>query len=267
MKRTAIIAVSAVLISGASSAVAQDVLPRPLGPMESFRFTSGSGVGASWGSVQIGPYHGVMTSDPTQPQVTLYCVDFAHTIHNNQTWNANITTLEGTDFGNTRANDVAKYKKAAFLSSLFDSYSDYVGVSYGSGTFGNKKQVWSGLHAAIWTIMTPGFGNPWDPFLPDGQWVTDKNLADAMAAPFLALADAAMRNNYAGTGMDFGEWSVVSDKCIGTTVATTACPQVGGVQEYLVHTVVPEPETVVLMMTGLLALAVGAFKFRMLDTG
>ncbi len=252
MKRIAIFAVSAALTLAVQPAVSQDVLPRSLGPMESFRFTAGSGVGASWGNVQIGPYHGVMTSDPTQPQVTLYCVDFAHSIHKDQTWNANITNLAGGSFTDTRVSDVEQYKKAAFLSSLFESYSDYVGVTYGAGNFADQKEVWSGLHAAIWTIMTPGFGN---------------TLADQMAAPFLALANAAMQSNYAGTGMNFTEWSVVSDKCNGTTVATTACPQVGGVQEYLVHTVVPEPETVVLMMTGLFALAVGALKFRVLDTG
>ncbi len=262
MKRTAVFAVSAALMLAVQPAAAQDVLPRPLGPMESFLFSRGSGVKASWGNVHVGPYQGVvasmMISDPTQPQITLYCVDFAHSIHKDQTWNANITNLAGGSFTNTRMSDVSKYKKAAFLASLYDSYADFANNTTfeSTGLFTDQATVWSGIQAAIWATLTPGFGTA---SLEPGAWV--------YADPFVALANAAMQNNYAGTGMNFSEWSVVSDKCNDAAYAETHVCQIGGVQEYLVHTVVPEPETVFLMMTGLLAVAVGALKFRVLDTG
>lgn len=146
-----------------------------------------------------------------------------------------------------------KYRQAAFLAAMFDSYADFGALGFdtdGDGdvdddddeTFGSfmggdlKRNAWSGIHAAIWIIMTPGF--------PTSFSGIDDLLAVAMAMPFLDMATDAAKNGFGD--FDFSEWSVFTDKA--------ADGHNFGKQEYLVRTVVPEPETVVLLLSGLVVL-------------
>jgi hypothetical protein len=71
MKRFAIVFTLASLAFAAQPAAAQDTID----PQETYDFIGGSGVGASWGGAQVGPYRGTLLSDPTTPSITLYCVD------------------------------------------------------------------------------------------------------------------------------------------------------------------------------------------------
>lgn len=187
--------------------------------MEQFRFDSGSGVGAKWGRVQIGPYHGTLLSDSTTPSLTLYCVDFVHGIGGGNLVDVNTVNLgnDDADLSTTRLkNDpdlnggvpidsrLMQYRQAAFLAAMFDSYADLGGFAFDSNqdgvedaTFGSfmpnpygnvdlRRNVWSGLHAAIWSLMTPGF--PEGPLAGHASLIEDVNLALGMAQAFLDVA-------------------------------------------------------------------------------
>ena len=251
MRRFIGIALLAVLVLAPQQIQAQDLIGRDLAAQEDLKFIAGSGVGASFDNVQVGPYTGDITSgSPTLPGITLYCVDFANGITLNHTWTADVTGIGsgasdaavGGTMGNTRLGNntgsLNKYRQAAFLASLFSSYTTYMNnaaFTYsGSTQYTSKKAVYSGIHGAIWSIMTAGY--------PTGA-VNDAALATAMSSTFIGLANTALAANFAGYSMDFDNWSVMTD---------VVNP---GVQEYLVQTsVVPEPETYVLMFSGLILL-------------
>ncbi len=248
MRRSLHSVLLAVLILAPTSLLAQDVLPRPFASQEHLKLTGvGDGVVASWAGVYIGPYDGKITSgDPTIPQLSLYCVDYAHDVRTGDNWDVNVTNIGGAgpDLSNTFANDLTKYREAAFLASLFSSWNSYTGLTYGSGTsFGTKSAVYSGIHAAIWRIMAEGTSQAF----PYGFSGLNADLAQAMSEPFYGMANSAASAKFSGTGMTFNEWSVLSD--VNGNVRDAG-------QEYLVRTttVTPEPETYVLLLTGLLML-------------
>ena len=72
---------------------------------------------------------------PTTPAFSIYCVDYRH--HAIDQW-VNVSALGG-DLSQTRLNDYTKYQKAAYLASLFDTYS---------------TSQWGYIHAAIWYITS-----------------------------------------------------------------------------------------------------------------
>jgi len=264
MRRSLHAVALAALILAPTSILAQDVLPRPLGSTEHLNLTGvGDGVVASWASVYIGPYGGAITSgDPTIPQLTLYCVDYAHDVRVGDNWDVNVSNIGGTgpSLSNTYASlagltdpvPLTRYREAAFLASLFDSWSGYTGLTYGttSSAFGTKQAVYSGIHAAIWRIMSEG-GSPAFPYGFSGL---NADLAYSMSQPFYSMATAAAKDGFSGSGMSFDDWYVLSD--VRGNVD-------GAGQEYLVRatTVTPEPATWALLLTGLLALW-GVSRFR-----
>lgn len=154
-----------------------------------------------------------------------------------------------------------KYRQAAFLAAMFDSYADFGALGFdtdGDGdvdddddeTFGSfmggdlKRNAWSGIHAAIWIIMTPGFPADASQLGAHASFIDDIGLAFGMAIPFLDMAQEAADGGF--TGFDFSQWSVFTDK--------NADGHSYGKQEYLVRTVVPEPATVILLLSGLVVL-------------
>lgn len=229
--RRLILSVAAAFVALAPS----QLVAQTLDPVEQVRLTGvGDGVVATWDNVYIGPYEGVLLSDPTQPALTLFCVDFAHGVSVGNTWYVNVTGLSGSpDLSETRLSSeystdpvasVVRYRQAAFLASLFATNTG--------------RSNYSGIHAAIWRIMTPGFPN-----LPG---VNSPSTALSLAQPWLAMAEQAADDGF--TGMNWAEWRVLSD--------VSADGHNGGKQEYLtrVAVVTPEPETWALMITGLLVL-------------
>jgi hypothetical protein len=195
-------------------------------------------------SYYVSPYRGQFLSEPGQPTVDIWCVDFAHEVHTGQMWNANFTNMGSGDFSNTYgvrfrgwSNGIAeeRYKAAAWLAS-----QTIVPPSPAA-----NKPTWPELQAAIWGLMgqTEG-GSPMGFDLAD---VTDGSIR-TNAADWMNQAVAASQ---AGD-VNGSEWTVISD-VNGSSNAT---------QEFIArYNVVPEPATILLLATGLAAVA-GLVYFR-----
>jgi hypothetical protein len=179
--------------------------------------------------VYVGPYRGTLISEPGSPMIDLYCVDYYNSIRFGQTYTANVSNLAGslanTRWGQTFSNPAdarMRYQMAAWLSTQFASHTS------------NNNAAWGGIHAAIWNIFTPGAGG-WS--------------AVAAAQPWLLLA----RQNYAS--IDLRGWAAVTDvRTVGGR---------GGVQEFLTPVnVTPEPATMLMLGTGLVALVGAMYRRR-----
>ncbi|MEX2465696.1 MAG: PEP-CTERM sorting domain-containing protein [Gemmatimonadota bacterium] len=183
----------------------------------------------------VGPYVGeFQTGGVTSPRFSLICVDFDHYAGDQE---VDVTGLGSgqTDagLGATRLGDasgsLSTYRQAAYLGSLMDSWADH-------GP--DRPTVFSGLHAAIWTLMT-------------GRDIggSDYDYRD----DFLALASLE------AASFDTDGWYVLS-----------AADGYDG-QEMLIRTpasTVPEPSTYLLMATGLLFLVFfGRKRMRDLNEG
>jgi hypothetical protein len=110
---------------------------------EYLKFVSGSGT--SGYGVQVGPYVGQfipfagVSEDPLHPAFNIYCVDYTHYAKSQL---VNVSALEEGSLAATRLgnDDFARYRKAAYLSSLFHDL-DHAGN-------------WAQIHAAIWSITS-----------------------------------------------------------------------------------------------------------------
>ncbi len=246
MRRPAQALLAAALLLVPASLAAQQLTNGPLDPTENVLFGGGTWV-ATWGNVYTPPYTGTLTSYPGSPEITLYCVDYAHEVSSGETWTANVTNL-GAAIGNSSllsntrlgAAGLDQYEGAAFLSSLFSAYTSnpsyYDNLTYGgTHTFGNQRGFYSGLAAAIWNLTQPSVfpGTSSSPAPYVTNWTQASQMASAAEAiPF--------------TSLDFNNWWILTP-----TNASSA----GSAQEFLVHTTVtPEPETYVLLLTGLVGL-------------
>ena len=64
----------------------------------------------------VGPYSGTLDSNP----VTFYCVDFANSVSFGQSWEANLTVIDGSSgLGNTRYGNLTLYQEAAWLTTQY----------------------------------------------------------------------------------------------------------------------------------------------------
>lgn len=176
---------------------------------------AGDAVAGTFG-VYVGPYLGNLVGDGFG-QFSIYCVDYMNSAGDMTP--ANISPLSG-DLGNTRIGAQTQYLQAAYLSSLFDSWGEHAG-GY------DKKTVWSGLHAAIWNVTSDA-----------DVGTSDAGTLDRRSY----FMDLAMDVNNIGS-VNPDEWFLI----------TNADLSAGG-QEFLVRRSVPEPATVLLMLTGLVLL-------------
>jgi hypothetical protein len=180
----------------------------------------------------VGPYQG---SAPGMGTFDMYCVDFFHEIQdarpdlNGTNWNANFTKisdLAGGGLAYTRLGQagsldpdaVVRYQRAAFLSTKFWEYQ-------ASPT---KAADWTAIHSAIW--QTTG-----------GDLGSVPNWSGSQA--FVTAA-----STFDPTTVNWDYWQVVTP--------VNADGSLGSSQEFLVYST-PEPATILLMGSGLLAL-VGA---------
>lgn len=140
------------LIAAALAAAAQ---PAAAQPTEQLKFTNpGTVTGFGY---YVGPYQGIVQSQPGTPTIDLYCVDFLHRISKGQVWTAYFSVLSGS-LAKTRGGDAAYdlYLRAAWLVSQY-------GVS--------SPTEWKNIQATIWNLFAPSAPDP-----ATSQW---KALADA----------------------------------------------------------------------------------------
>ncbi len=181
----------------------------------------------------VGPFYGTLTSDPTRPTLDLFCVDVLNQIQFGQTYSANITNLSSTNFSLTRGGIAKKesYIKAAWLAD------QYAGP-------GISTLQWGGIQAAMWELLNPNLIN--------GGSTVSNNRHEA----YWLNQVNTWYNSGGAQNFNTSRWKIVTD-VRGAGSAT------GGVQEFLTTSssvgivstpgaaVTPEPETWVLLGTGL----------------
>lgn len=217
----------------APAGVSAQVAPWGFGPQDQIQFVSFSGV-TGFGVQAIGPYTGQVMSMPGTPMISLYSVDYKVGVTLGSAWTANVSSLTLSAMKNTKlgilgddGDALARYRKAAWLASQFATNQTYTD--------------WLQISSAVWTTALNGDA----PSLPYyGQY-----------GNYINLANAAEAGGYAG--FDFREWAVVTD-ITSTGAQLSYDPEmVGSYHEALVKvTVTPEPETMILLLSGLLILGV-----------
>jgi len=243
MKRALFLAAGLAIALQPIAADAQIFNGTPL-PLEYLDFLGGSGQNGTYG-VQVGPYvaefdASTMTGRTvTSEQFSVYCVDYLHYASNSNGL-VNVSALGG-DLSNTRLGDYGRYQTSAYLSSLFSGWEDHAAVlSADAGMSFSRGDVWSGLHSAIWAVATG----------PENLGVSNTRVATARSYFFELAGDNA-------GGFDTDGWYVLSEADVGLTAGNSG-------QEFLVQAGVPEPSTLLLMLTGI-AMMIGVSRRRFVE--
>jgi hypothetical protein len=175
------------------------------------------------------------------PAVDILCIDFLHTALTT-TYPAYFTNLRFDALTYTRGNDLDDYKRAAWLTTQMQTLP----------WTNAGRQDRAELHAAIWQIMT---GTPTPTYARANVTGGSYTGSDLAIASWISLAD---QNRNA---VNLAHFTVVTSSCVtqaGHAGGGFTLPDNCG-QEFLVRdtTVTPEPATMILLATGLMAL-VGA---------
>lgn len=196
------------------------------------KFQTGPGSNPTAFGYYVGPFWGTVTSDPTKPKIDLFCIDVLNQVNWGQTWTANLTNLASGNLSKTRHGNakLASYQKAAYLASMYNAP-------------GVQAYQWGGIQAAIWNLLNPGY--------PNGGAQVNVNSTEAY---WLAQADMWSNNQVAVANFDFSKWTIVTDANAAGNVSGR------GTQEFLTTGVTPEPETWMLMGTGLILIVGFAVK-------
>ena len=198
------------------------------------KFVTGAPYGTVSGwNVLVGPYRGQMVSEPGAPMVDIFCIDFNNAVRANQTWTANVFHLAG-NLSQTRFGLLyGGFMNAAAIQGMYRQ------AAWLSTQFAVKPQTeWKFIHAAIWhTTSCPG-----------GSCRPTGAVGNTAVLQYLNDAQSNAHT------VNLAEWSVLTDQVTSNNAG------VGGVQEYLVRNVVPEPETILLLGTGLLLLGFGVIR-------
>jgi hypothetical protein len=172
------------------------------------------------------------------PAVDILCIDFLHTAQT-VTYQAYFTNLAFDNLTRTRGADLSQYQRAAWLSTQMETLP-----------FTNAgRQDRAEVHAAIWQILAG------TPTLARANIGSGSSYAgsDVAIANWISLANA----NY--LSVNLAQFTVVTAECVdrvghagdGFRVADSCS------QEFLVRntTVTPEPGAILLLATGLMAVA------------
>jgi hypothetical protein len=243
MKRALFLAVGAAIALQPIATEAQVFNGTPM-PVEYLDFVGGSGVGSSYG-VQVGPYSAEFEASTltgrtmTSPQFSVYCVDYLHYARDSDGL-VNVSALGG-DLSATRLGSYGRYQTSAYLSSLFDGWEAHAAaLNADTGMSFSLGDVWGGLHSAVWAVATG----------PTELGATNART-DAARDYFFALA-----STNAGS-YDTSGWYVLSEADMDLTASNSG-------QEFLVRAGVPEPSTLLLMLTGM-ALMFGVSRRRFVE--
>ncbi|HEX6694715.1 MAG TPA: hypothetical protein VF035_08475 [Longimicrobiales bacterium] len=190
------------------------------------------------------PPHGTSAFGPV---VDIYCVDFLHNANTSSSgFAANFTNLGTNPLTVTRSADLNRYLRSAFLLSQLDA-QDFSAA-------GKQNRV--DIHAAIWNIMA---GQPTRGAV--GITSTFDSGSYARMAGWIELSGQAASL----ASVNARQWSVITSQCVvqvghqGDGSATAdSCGQ-----EFMVRNAVldqppmvtPEPATIIMLATGLLAIA------------
>jgi hypothetical protein len=177
------------------------------------------------------------------PALDIFCIDFLHAAWTT-TYPAYFTNLAYDNLTRTRSTNLGLYQRVAWLTNQMDAQ-----------TFSNNdRQDRVDIHAAIWRILS---GEP-----RSGTFAGSiSGASTSRVTNWINLAN----NNFAS--VDLSDYVVVTAACVynsgqaGDGHSYVANPQCG--QEFLVRAdttpTVPEPETIILLATGLIALAAMAY--------
>lgn len=168
----------------------------------------------------VGPYGGTLNGQ----NAAFYCVDFAHDIVGQSGWTATVTNLPtstGVSLPGTLQGSSTVYLDMAWM------------ISQMMGT--SSQTLQAEYQWAIWSLSLGS--NPSSPSNPYG---TNGTL--------IANAQSAVNGGWSGGG-----WEIL------TPIGGTGYPGIRGYygQEFLVH-VTPEPGVLLLLLTGLVAMAIFA---------
>lgn len=208
----------------------------------------GSAVTSPFG-YYMSPYSGTVNGGSV---VRFNCVDFFHEVSVGETWQATTTNLGSlvnaaqggntatlnTLLGYTReggnyspATAVAIYQQAALLTTM-----------YGANP-GSDPTRSSAIQTAIWAITTNGL----NPVFPAAQWIGSGSATENTTGFWINYA----ANNYLSQSAGFyDQFNILTDLDHGAN----------GNQEFIYST--PEPATLTLLGTGLLAIGGVAMKRR-----
>ena len=170
--------------------------------------------GVNDGQYYVSPYTGTMNGQ----SVTLFCDDVLHEISFGQTWTANVTNLgtaiSASDFSNTRFGSGISAANATVL---------YEEVAWLVSQFTPADQSqWVSIQHALWDLTDPSAG-----YTDVGTW----------------LSSAELTSNY--STVNPSNFLIVTNVGLNSVGATQ-------VQEFIVRT--PEPSSLALLVTGMLAL-------------
>lgn len=198
----------------------------------------------------VSPYAGLIDYDPSTnrgTKVSLNCVDYFHHVSVGDVWTANVTNLgaansnlglmANTRYGNFAASNavdpytfggaLALYKQAAWLTLQYDA---------NPGSTPDKTRA---IQSAIWSLfnnydgtasLPPTFNGPGIDVNDSAWWVTEAGKAE---------------NQLATSELQY--FSIITDNTNPWAADSK--------QEFLVHAT-PEPSTVILMLTGIIAMLV-----------
>jgi hypothetical protein len=174
--------------------------------------------GANNGIYYVSPYYGTMNGQP----VVLFCDDIKNEVGFGQTWSANVTNLE-TALSTTNGFANTRYGSMSNSAVIANPGLAYEEAAWLTTQFAGNPTQWVSLQEALWDIMNPG------------------TYSGSGVSYWLAAATGF------GSDPNFNPASFEIVTNVGPLCLT------GQVQEFIVQT--PEPGTMALLLTGVLALA------------
>ncbi|MDH3272118.1 MAG: PEP-CTERM sorting domain-containing protein [Gemmatimonadota bacterium] len=247
MRRFSGLSLGLALLAAPIGVEAQGVYTGVPPTMDYFEFVNGGDQPGTFG-VMVGPYVGNFLNDGATGNFSIYCVDYLH-YASNATGKVNVTqladaagALDNTRLGsNLPVGDAyGKYSRAAFYAALFDVTADL--------DPDDRKVVWSGIHAAIWSVTS-------------GVLKGSGDTAD-IRDDLLAFTDAQYDEIGAAIGFDASEWYVITR--VDFEDGYRESGDYKG-QEFLMRRV-PEPGTLLLMLTGFGLLLVASRRRNLLES-